>query len=82
VHSDVAFYLLNRKRREIAALEERAKMGVHIQGQFGASPDLLEAKAFDNNGNEVRLLPAPLPPPRFGRGGPPREERRHPRPLD
>ncbi|MFO0850808.1 MAG: Rne/Rng family ribonuclease [Gemmataceae bacterium] len=83
VHMDVAFYLLNRKRKDIAALEEKGKMDIQVQGQLGASPDLLEAKAFDNNGNEVRLLPAALPP-RFGRGGPPprENERRYPRPLD
>jgi ribonuclease E len=70
VHVDVAFYLLNRKRREIAALEEQAKMEVQINGQFGVSPDLLEFRCYDSNGNEVRLFG---PPPRMFRGGAPRQ---------
>jgi ribonuclease E len=66
VHADVAFHLLNRKRREIAALEERAKMEVQVHGQFGVSPDLLEFRCLDSNGNEVRLFGSP--PPRMFRG--------------
>jgi hypothetical protein len=67
VHADVAFYLLNRKRREITTLEERSKMEVQVNGQYGASPDLLEFRCYDANGNEVRLFNAP--PPRVFRGG-------------
>jgi ribonuclease E len=67
VHADVAFYLLNRKRKEIAALEEKAKMEVQVHGQFGVSPDLLEFRCLDSNGNEVRLFGSP--PPRMFRGG-------------
>jgi ribonuclease E len=66
VHADVAFYLLNRKRREIAALEEKAKMEVQIQGQFGVSPDMLDVRCQDSNGNDVRLYGGP--PPRMIRG--------------
>ena len=65
VHSDVAFYLLNRKRKEIAALEEKAKMEVLVQGQFGVSPEMLEVHCQDSNGNEVRLFGGP--PPRMFR---------------
>jgi ribonuclease E len=65
VHADVAFYLLNRKRREIAALEERAKMEVQVQGQFGISPETLELRCQDSNGNDVRLYGGP--PPRMFR---------------
>ncbi len=80
VHVDAANYLLNKRRKEIAALEERGKLEVQITGQPGVSPDLMTVRCFDHNGNEVRLLPpAPLPkmaagriPPRDdrGRGGP------------
>ncbi len=98
VHADAANYLLNKRRKEIAALEERGKLEVQITGQAGVSPDLMTVRCFDHNGNEVRLLPpAPLPkmaagriPPRDdrGRGGPrgdrDRDDRggRYPRPLD
>ncbi|MDY3551710.1 Rne/Rng family ribonuclease [Gemmata sp. JC717] len=95
VHTDAAGYLLNKKRKEIAALEERGKLEVNITGQPGISPEALSIRCFDHNGNEVRLLPpAPLPklsagrvPPRDDRrggGGRDREDRgsRYPRPLD
>ncbi len=98
VHPDAAGYLLNKRRKDIAALEERGKLEVQITGQAGLSPDVLNVRCFDHNGNEVRLLPpAPLPkmvagrvPPRDdrGRGGPPRGRddrggnRGYPRPLD
>lgn len=84
VHTDVANYLLNRKRKEIAALEERAKMEVLIAGQAGVSPDTCGFKCFDHNGNEVRLVPPPAP--RLSGGRQPRQlperERRYPQPLD
>ncbi|AWM42184.1 ribonuclease E [Gemmata obscuriglobus] len=93
VHTDAASYLLNKKRKEIAALEERGKLEVNITGQPGISPEALTIRCFDHNGNEVRLLPpAPLPklsagriPPRDDRrSGGGREDRgaRYPRPLD
>src|SRR5207244_663143 len=46
---EAANHLLNRKRREIATLEESAKMEVSINGVIGASPDLLEIKCLDSN---------------------------------
>jgi ribonuclease E len=55
VSSEVAFYLLNRKRKEITALEQRANMEVTIDGKFGVSPDLCELRCIDSNGVEVRL---------------------------
>lgn len=84
VHLDVAFYLLNKKRRDISAMEERANVEVMINGVPNVSPDTLEFKCFDSNGNEVRLT-NPGPPPRmFGPGGrPPRGyDRRQPVNLD
>ena len=83
VHIDVAFYLLNRKRKELARLEERAKMEVLVQGQYGVSPEHCEFKCFDANGNEVRLYGAP-PMKMFAPGTRPRAilERRYPQPID
>jgi ribonuclease E len=62
VHTDVAHYLLNKRRKDLAAMEERGKLEIQITGQAGVSPDTLAVRCFDHNGNEVRLLPpAPLP---------------------
>jgi ribonuclease E len=83
VHADVASHLLNRKRKEIAALEERAKMEVLVTGQPGISPDTCVIKCWDHNGNEVRLIPPP--PVRLSGGRTPRQlperDRRYPQPL-
>lgn len=84
VHTDVAHYLLNKRRKEIAGLEERSKMEVLVTGQTGVSPDQLSIRCFDHNGNEVRLFPpAPLPRPSGGKfGGRDRGDRRFPQPLE
>ncbi|MBX9628425.1 MAG: Rne/Rng family ribonuclease, partial [Gemmataceae bacterium] len=84
VHPDAANYLLNRKRREVAALEERARMEVVIGGQPGVSPDTLTVRCFDGNGSEVRLVPPPAPRLAGGRRPPvlPERQERLPRQLD
>ncbi len=78
VNSEVALYLSNKKRKEIAALEASAGMEVQIDGKFNGSPELLEFKCIDQNGVEIRLggssLPKVIrtgPPPRLpdGNGG-------------
>jgi ribonuclease E len=56
VAADVADYLLNRKRREVARLEEDGRVTVQIRGTHGAPPELLEFVCLDNNGNEVKFL--------------------------
>ena len=71
LHMDAAFHLLNRKRREIGVLEERAGMQVHIVGRLDCSPDLCEVRAIDANGTEVKLLGGP--PARLFKGRGPRE---------
>ncbi len=63
---DVAQHLLNKKRREILQWEEIGQMQVTINGELGVSPEKLEVQGFDNNGNEVRIIPVepqarPLP---------------------
>ena len=82
---DVAQHLLNKKRREILNWEEIGQMQVMIVGQLGVSPEKLEIQGFDNNGNEVRVVPvepAARPVPerrpddeRDRRGGREREDR-------
>src|SRR5206468_4225483 len=83
-HIDVAHYLLNKKRKEIAGLEEYGSMEVRITGHAAVSPDTFVIKCHDANGNEVRLIPPPAP--RFTGGRGPRgdrdRERRYPQPLD
>ncbi len=59
----VADYLLNRKRREIARLEEGGVVQVHVQGVPGAAAELLDFQCLDKNGNEVKVLPQEAPPP-------------------
>jgi ribonuclease E len=61
VAEDVAGYLLNKKRREIARLEELGNIQVQIRGSTGAPPETLEFICYDNNNNEVKLFPAELP---------------------
>ncbi len=68
VCAEVATYLLNKKRKDIVALETRSNMEVTVDGKFGASPDLCELKCIDSNGVEVRLQQVPAS--RGGRFGP------------
>src|SRR5205814_218101 len=54
VQEDVALYLLNRKRREIAVLEEQSNKQIQVRGVAGVSPEMLDFACYDNNGNEVK----------------------------
>jgi ribonuclease E len=56
VADDVAHYLQNKKRKEIARLEETGTIQVLIQGAAGVPPETLEFVCYDTNNNEVRLL--------------------------
>lgn len=64
VHADVASYLLNRRRKEIAQLEETGEMQVSILGIPGAAPETLNITCFDRNGHEVKF-PGPPETPRL-----------------
>jgi ribonuclease E len=55
VAEDVANYLLNKKRKEIARLEEAGGILVTVVGQAGVSPETLEFLCYDNNNNEVKF---------------------------
>jgi ribonuclease E len=57
VQSDVATYLLNRKRQEIAQLEETGGIQVTITGMTAAPPETLEITCYDNLNAEVKLMP-------------------------
>jgi ribonuclease E len=56
VASEVAAYLLNRKRQEIARLEQGGNLTVQINGELGAPPEKLDITCLDNNNNEVKFL--------------------------
>jgi ribonuclease E len=56
VADDVAHYLLNKKRKEIARLEESGNIQVQVQGALGVPPETLEFVCYDSNNNEVRFL--------------------------
>ncbi len=61
VASDVADYLLNKKRTDIVAMEAQGQMSVQIRGVHGAPPELCDFVCLDRNDNEVRLGPPPEP---------------------
>jgi ribonuclease E len=63
VHADVAAYLLNRKRKEIALLEEMKNVQVSVTGLIGVSPEFVEFICADRNNSEMRF-PPPAPAPR------------------
>ncbi|MEX0939318.1 MAG: Rne/Rng family ribonuclease [Pirellulales bacterium] len=56
VDDDVATYLNNKKRREIARLEDEGNMVVQILGKEGVSPEMLEIECLDPTGREVKFL--------------------------
>ena len=73
VHDEVAKFLLNRKRKEIVALEEHGHKQVSIHSAGAAvSPEFMEFLCYDNNGNEVKFAQIEEPPPR-----PPQRRGRH-----
>ncbi len=57
VHPSVATYLNNRKRRELARMEQECQMTIQIGVAESAPAEHLVIACFDANGNEVRLQP-------------------------
>jgi ribonuclease E len=55
VMDDVAHYLLNKRRKELACLEERGQIQLTITGIPGAAPEALEFLCYDQNNGEVKL---------------------------
>jgi ribonuclease E len=62
----VAAHLNNRKRKEIAQIEQDANMTIHIRHEIESPAEYLQIDCFDANNNEVRLFP-PAPPERHHR---------------
>ncbi|HMP17735.1 MAG TPA: Rne/Rng family ribonuclease, partial [Gemmatales bacterium] len=59
VAETLAQYLLNRKRKEIARLEDEGKIQVTILGVPGALPETLDIQCLDEQGGEIRLTRPP-----------------------
>jgi ribonuclease E len=57
VHEQVAHYLLNRKRGELARLEEASGKQILVRIKPNVAPELVEFLSFDANNNEVKFLP-------------------------
>jgi ribonuclease E len=55
VAEDVAVHLNNKKRRELARLEDQGKMVVQVVGAKGVSPEYLSIDARDPDGREVKF---------------------------
>ena len=55
VNDEVAAYLNNRKRRELAELEDHGKMTVQVLGSESAYPEALKMECFDGKGSIVEL---------------------------
>jgi ribonuclease E len=53
---EVSNYLLNKKRKEIAHLEEAGQLSVHIEGLIGVAPEMLEFTCRDNRDNEIKVI--------------------------
>jgi ribonuclease E len=64
VQDDVAAYLSNRKRKEIARLEEATGTQILVASAHGAAPESLEFLCYDNNNNEVKFSSYDEPRPR------------------
>ena len=55
IESEVANYLSNRKRRELAAMEDEHDVEVVVVSREDASPEFLKLECEDSNGREVRI---------------------------
>jgi ribonuclease E len=64
VQEDVAAYLSNRKRKEVAHLEEVTGTQVMVTAAAGVPPEFLEFACYDNNNNEVKSPSYDEPRPR------------------
>jgi ribonuclease E len=55
VAEEVAAYLNNKKRRELARLEEEGHIVVQIYGKEGVSPEQLTLECHESNGRELKF---------------------------
>jgi ribonuclease E len=55
VATEVANYINNRKRRELARLEEEGSVTVQILGAKGVAPEYMLLECRDEEGREVKF---------------------------
>jgi ribonuclease E len=55
VSADVATYLNNKKRRDLARIEDEGRMVIQVYGKEAATPETLVIECMDANGREVRF---------------------------
>lgn len=55
VHTEVASYLNNRKRKEISRLEEGGDFHVPVLGNDGVFPEHVEIECRDGDGREIKI---------------------------
>ena len=67
VHPNVATYLGNRKRQQIAKLESDSNMSIQIAFDENAPAEHLKIECYDANGNEIRPFPTSSPEPQTRR---------------
>ncbi|MDX1961662.1 MAG: Rne/Rng family ribonuclease [Pirellulales bacterium] len=63
VQFEVGTYLNNKKRREIAKMEENSGKQVQILSKEGVSPEHLVMECYDATGREIRFAALPEAPP-------------------
>jgi ribonuclease E len=57
VADDVATYLNNKKRRELAKIEDDANIVVQVYGKEGVPPEHLMIECQDSSGRELKFMP-------------------------
>mgnify|MGYP006908271520 FL=1 len=57
IHEQVADYLNNKKRRDIASFEEQGGVNISIISRTDVSPEHLIIRCTDSTGNEVKIMP-------------------------
>ena len=55
VADEVATYLNNKKRRELAKIEDDARISVQIYGREGVPPEHLVVECYDSSGRELKF---------------------------
>jgi ribonuclease E len=55
VHSEVATYLNNKKRKELTRIEEDGNINIQVLGKEDLFPEHLEIQCRDADGREVKL---------------------------
>jgi len=55
VHDEVATWINNRKRREVAQFEDAVHVQLHVVGKESVSPEHLVFEAWDSSGRTLRF---------------------------